>query len=305
MSNLGVINPIQITDALLISSTAAETDYAIYNSATTYALNQYCISTTTHRIYQSVAAGNLGNDPTNVNNQVGTPAWWLDVSPTNKWKIFDGQSSSQTVVASPLTVVLHPGFFNAIYLGNIIADNIAVTVKDAPGGNVIYSYSAAAENSQPLDYYEHFFSQFRPQMDFIAEGIEPHSTAELTVTLTSSGNVACGLFAIGDLQPLGQTLYGVEVTPKTYSYINIDAFGNNQIVRRKAAKDLMVNARIDLVDADYVTDVLTQMQDIPAVWIASDDSSHRSARAFGLCKGKITFDNPLTCSLNLNIQGLI
>jgi hypothetical protein len=300
--SLSVLNPVQITDAMLVSSTALENDYAAYNPATAYTAAQRCISTVTHRIYECVT-GCTGKDPTDINNRTGTPIYWSDVAPTNRWKMFDGESSSQTVIASPLTIVLHPGFFNAIYLGNLSAETIEVTVKDATGGNVIYHYLAALENSQPTDYYEHFFSPFRPQKDFIASGIDPYNAAELTITLTSPSPVACGLFAIGDLQPLGLTLRGVEIDPKTYSYINIDAFGNNQIVRRKSAKDMAVKALVDLTEADYVVDVLTELQDVPCLYVASDSVSHRSARTFGLGKGKLIYDLPTTCSLNLNVQG--
>lgn len=300
------LNPVTITSALLNSSTAPEADFPAHNMAATYAVGDRCISTVTHCIYTSQKAGNIGHDPTDINNRTGATIYWSDDEPTNRWKIFDGKSSSQTVIASPLTIVLNPGFFNALYLGNLSAENIDVTVKDAPGGAVVFHYAGALENSAPADYYEYFFSPFRPQQDFIVSGLNPYNTSELTITLSSVGDlVKCGLFALGDLQPLGETLRGVEVTPKTYSYINTDAFGNNNIVRRKSAKDMTVNAVVDLAEADYVLQSLTEVQDVPCLYVASELPYHSGARCFGLGKAKLVYDQPNTCSLNHTTQGMI
>jgi hypothetical protein len=102
---LKFLKPVAMTDALLISSTAPENDYAAWASGTTYALAARCISTTTHRIYESVQAGNLNHDPTTDT----TATWWLDVGATNRWKMFDAAVGSQSSLASPLTVVIDPG----------------------------------------------------------------------------------------------------------------------------------------------------------------------------------------------------
>jgi hypothetical protein len=52
---------------------------------TTYADGDRVIVTTGyHKIYESQQAANTGNDPT---TDDGT--WWLEVSSTNRWKMFD------------------------------------------------------------------------------------------------------------------------------------------------------------------------------------------------------------------------
>ena len=71
-ASLSVLAPIPIADAMIVSSTAPETDYAAWSGATTYALGGRCISVATHRIYESLRANNRNNDPTNINNRTGT-----------------------------------------------------------------------------------------------------------------------------------------------------------------------------------------------------------------------------------------
>jgi hypothetical protein len=305
-ASLSILAPIPITDAMFISSTAPETDYTAYNAATTYAIGDRCISTVTHRIYESLRATNINHDPTVATNLAGTAPWWLDVGPTNKWAMIDGEVSTQTSIASPLTVVIRPGHFNSMFLAGLDSETLAITVKDAPGGNVIYSYSGSLENSAPGDYYEYYFDPFKPQTDFLVSGIDPYSAAEITLTLTKgSGNVLSGILAMGDLRPLGQTQYGAKAKPKSYSYIKIDDFGNNVIKRRKKAKDISATAWVALSEANAVLDTITELLDVPCVLIGTDLPEYSGLRGFGLVSGEMSYDYPQDCLLSITLQGMI
>lgn len=303
---LSVLLPVAITDAMFISSTAPETDYTAYNPATNYAVGNRCISTTTHRIYESLVAGNLGNDPTDINNRIGATPKWLDYAPTNKWAMLDGEVGTPTTIASPLTVVFEPGFFNCLSMFGLDAENLAITVKDAPGGNVIYTYNGALEGSAPGDYYEYFFDRFKPLSDFVASGIDQYNAAEITVTLTSaSAPVSCGMLQLGDLRPLGATQRGAKAKPKTFSYIKINDFGENEIIRRKKAKDMSATAWLRLEEANSVLDTINSLLDVPCMWIANEGPEYSGQRVFGLGSGEVSYDYPQDCLLKLDVKGLI
>lgn len=305
-ASLSVLAPVTIVDAMLISSTAPEADYPEYVPTTTYGTGARCISVTTHRIYESLRANNMSNDPTIINNRAGAAPWWLDAGPTNKWAMFDGEVSTQTIVNSPLTVVVRPGVFNSLYLGKIDAEFLSIAVRDAPGGEVIYSYSGELENSAPGDYYEHLFDRFKPQTDFLASNIDPYSAPEITLTLSStSGLVKCGVLSIGDLRPLGLTQYGAKAKPKTYSYIKLNDFGESVIKRRKSAKDMSFSAWLKLTEANSVLEAFTELLDVPCVWIGTDLPEYGGLRAFGLGSSEISYDHPKDCLLTLNVNGLI
>lgn len=303
---LSLMKPVTLTAAMLTSSTAPETDYPAWAAATTFALGARCISATTHRIYESLVANNTGKDPTNIENRVGASPAWLDLSATNRWKMFDDQVASQTGIASPLTVVLKPGFCNSIGLMGLDAEAIAVTVKDAPGGSVIYSYSGSLDASTQYDYYEYFYQPFQQQTDFIVSGISPTNGMEVTVTLSrSAGSVACGMLQVGDLVPLGLTQYGAKAKPKTYSYIKVNDYGENEIIKRKKARDLSATAWLKREDANAVLDTLGSMLDVPCIVICSDRADLAGLRSFGLVSGEISYDHPQDCQLSINVNGLI
>lgn len=306
MASLSVLAPVTISATLLTSSTVPETDYAGWLVGSTYAVGDKVISTVTHRVYESLRATNLGHDPTDILNRTGATPWWLDIGPTNRYAMFDGEASTQTVIASPLTVVIHPGPFNSVYLAGIDGDSLTLTVKDSPGGAVVFTTTVTLEASAPPDYYEYFFDRFQPQTDYLASDLPSYTNAELTVSITKvTGNVKCGVLALGDLRPLGLTQYGAKAKPKTYSYIKIDEFGNNVIKRRKSAKDMSASSYVKLEEANFVLDTITELLDVPCVWIGTDIQEYSGLRVYGLGSAELSYDQPQFATLNLNVQGLI
>lgn len=299
------IPAIAVTDTIL-TSVVPETDHAIYNPATTYALADRCISATTHRIYESGQAGNIGHAPTDAINLAGTPPWWIDRGPTNKYAMFDGEVSTPTVHASPLTVVLTPGNIDALYLFGMDADTLDVSIKDAPDGTIIYTAAIGLEKSKPDNLYDWIFLGFQPQRDVVLRNIPPYYGMEVTVTLTrTGGTVQCGMMGLGLERVLGDTLRGSSVKPKTFSYIDINEFGDNVIVRRKSARDLAITARLPLSEATQIKEAIEELLDIPCAWIGSELSEYAGLMAYGLGSADIRFDQPDTCLLTADIKGLI
>lgn len=305
---LSLLPPVLITDAMFISSTVSEpaAGETAWNAATNYSVGDRVIRTTTHRIYENLIAGVDATLPENATSATLTTPRWLDYGPTNKWAMLDSVVSTPTTIATPLTIVLHPGQHNAIFMAAIDASDYSITVKDAPGGTVVFTETGTLEASMPPDYYEHFFDRFKPQTDLLVTDIPPYVDCEVTITLTKgSGNVSCGILALGDLRQLGLTQYGARAKPKTYSYISIDDFGNNTIVRRKAAKDMSATAWLALSEANTVLDDITAVLDVPCAVIAVEGAEYTGLRVFGLISGEVSYDYPQDCLLSIEVKGLI
>lgn len=299
---LSVLVGVDITDAILVSSTAAEpaTGEEVWSAATNYTVGKVVIRTTTHRRYEALLGGTDAGLPEN------TPLRWADLGPTNRWAMLDGETSNQTSVASPLTVVLRPGPFNSIYFDGLDADSISVTVKDAPGGTVIYEYSGSLEGSAPPDYYEYFSDRFKPLKDLLLSGIDLYSNPEVSFTLTTpGGNVKCGVVRVGDLRPLGRTLSGAKAKPKSYSSVTIDKEGKNKIRRGKKARDMSASALVPIADAPMVLDQITELMDVPCLWICSDSINYRGLRQYGLGSAELGHNHESHVNLTLNVEGLI
>lgn len=301
---LGVLVPIPIVDAYLVSSTVLENEHEVWMPGTTYPVAARCILD--HRIYECMRAGNLGHDPRLDISRAAPAPWWTDLAPTNKWAAFDTEVSTETVADKSMTMTLRPGAANAVFLAGIDAESLSITVTDVAGGSVIYEHVDRLEASAPADYWEYYYDRFKPARDFLVTGLVPYQSAEMTITLSrTSGQVKCGVLAVGDLRPLGATQYGATAEPKSYSYVKTDEFGKTKIKRRKGARDMSASALVPLVDANAVIDVLMETMDVPCVWVGMNLPEYRGLRVFGLGTGKLAYANATQTQLTLTVEGLI
>ncbi len=308
--SLAVLVPVAVTDAMIASNPIPENEHPLWTSSTSYTAGDKVIVIATHRIYQSVAENNLNKDPTDTVNQIADSLgviYWVDLSPTNYWAMFDSTVNTQCQAIGDITIVLAPGFIDAIYLGNLIADTVSIDIVDVTSGELTYTSGVVSLGGDlPIDYWEYFFTPIKQDKSFLVSDLIRYSAAQVTITISGSGVVKCGIITVGNLQKLGLSLYGAKAKPKTYSYINTDAFGNTTIVRRKATTDMSCTSFFPVEDTGTIVATLQDMLDVPCVWIANDSSNlYSSLNIFGLGSGEITYSSPAESELSLTVQGLI
>lgn len=309
---MNVLIPVTIVDAMLSSSTIAEpaAGETAWNAATSYTVGTRAIRTTTHRIYENLIAGVDATLPENATT--GTTPRWLDVGPTNRWACFDNLVNTQSSIVTPMTYVLRPGFFNALAFYGLDGATISISVKDAPGGTVIYTYTGDLQEP-PIDWYEWAFSPIKSLTKLVLHGITPYPDAELTITITAGTGVTvkAGIIVVGDYRPFlsegdwGGTQYGATAEPVTYSYITTDVFGVTRIVRRHAATDMKVRVVMPRERADSALASLQEVLDVPVCWIATDTSGYAGLNVFGLGSGSMSYDSFGHAVLSINVKGFI
>lgn len=302
------IRPTAINDARLTSSTVPETDYAVWSSVTTYALAARCISTTTHRSYESVQASNLNHDPTT--DTTGT--WWLDVGPTNRWAMFDAQVGTETTASDSLTVVLTPGRFNSIALLQVDAATVEISLEVS--GQIVYSASMDLTSGNTVgDWYQYFYEPVYQQdalvvtdlVDAALLDLPAYGEGILTVTLTrTGGSVACGVLVVGLYADLGETQYSPTIGIIDYSRKEIDAFGNPTIVQRSYSKKMNATVTVPHASVDNVARLLAQYRSTAVVWVGAG-SIYTSMIIYGFYKDwDLQIGNPSVSDLSLQIEGL-
>ena len=91
-----VLQPAAIVDAALISSTVPEDDRPEWSDTANYALGAMVMKGATHRLYESVLADNVGNDPAEPNGA------WIDAGPTNRWAMLVPSVGAVTSATAPI-----------------------------------------------------------------------------------------------------------------------------------------------------------------------------------------------------------
>lgn len=309
---MNILVPLTVTDAMLSSSTIAEpaAGETAWNAATSYVVGQRCILTATHRVYENLIAGVNATSPDQA--LTGATPRWLDYGPTNRWAAFDGIVNTPSTATTTFTYVLLPGFFNTIAMYGLDGATITVSVKDAPGGTVIYTYTGSLLEP-PLDYYDYYFGTLRQLSKLVLTDIGIYANPELTITIvaTAAVTVGVGMIALGDMRQIisdgntGGAQYGATAEPVTYSYINTDVFGRTTIRRRHNATNMRVSVVLPKSDADAALATVQEVLDVPCAWIATDAAGYAGLNVFGLGSGSLEYAGPSHAIFSINVKGFI
>lgn len=299
-----IIRPIPITDAILSASSIAETDYAAWSGATTYAAGDRVIVVATHRVYESLQAANLNHDPTT--DSTTTPVWWVVVGSTNRWRMFDDSPSLQSSAATSISATLTPGErVNSIALLNLSAATVQVTVTDPVDGVV---YDTLYDLSSPTgidDWYSYFFEPIARKTDMVLTDLPPYSAADIDIVISEpTGTAAVGEVVIGLYRDIGGTQFGAQLGIQDYSVKQRDDFGNYTILERAFNRRGVFSVWMDAGMVSAAHALLSDLRATPAVYVGADD--YDAAIIYGFFKDfsiDITFSNASVCSIEL--EGLI
>lgn len=300
-----LIKPTTITDAMFTSSTAPETDFTAWNSATAYVVGNKCILASTHRIYECLV--NNTNFSPDV-NLTGVGAKWLDIAPTNRWAMMDNVVGTLTTIASPLTVVLSPGAIAGLALMELTGKEAVITLKDAPAGTTVYSKTVSLDGTIISAFYDWFYQPYVQLDAFVITDLPFHyTTPQLTISITStSGNVVAGVCKMGEVIDIGGTEYGATSGIIDYSRKEKDTFGNTIIVGRAFSKRSSFKVATDQVNFNRITRKLAEVRATPSIWIGSEVAGYEPFIIYGFAKDwSIDVAYPTLNYCNLEIEGLI
>lgn len=283
---------------MLVSSTATEA-YAAYNPATTYAKDARVDYGTF--IYQSLVNNNTGNQPDT------SPTFWVLVGPDNTHAMFDDQVSTSTVTATPLTVVVTPGYMNSLALLNLVGNQVVITVTDGGASPPVYSRTISLDGTFIYDWYMYFFEPYVQIGEVVLTDIPPYVNAEITMTLSAgSGNVSIGQFVFGTLYTLGETEYGATAGIIDYSRKETDEFGVTTFVRRDFSKRMTARAMLDAVQMNKAQRLLADVRATPAVWIGAEGDEYLPLVVYGFYRDfQIEVAYPTKSYCSIEIEGLI
>lgn len=262
---LRFIKPVVIGDAQLASSDVPETDHATWSVGTTYAAGDRVIKTATHKIYESVQAGNIGHDPA----ADTTGVWWVPIGMTNRWRMFDESVGSAAEQASSIDVTLYPQRAEGLALLDIAGAQVQVTVVD--GATTVYDRTfSIGDGSILADWWEYFFTDPSPKTALVVDDLPGYPGASVRVRITG-GTCRCGTLALGPVVEVGGVRVGARVGIIDYSRKETDEFGVTSVVQRSYAKRMDLTAQVAAGRLDYLVQQLSEQRARPAVWIADDD----------------------------------
>ena len=271
-SILQLLQPAVIGAAALVSSNLPENDYPEWSATATYGLGARVIKAATHRIYESAAVNNVGNDP------VGISGKWRDLGPTNRWAMFDQALGSVATAEGEITVTLAAGEIDAV----AVLDTTATAVRVQAAG---YDRTVAPNRSGTATLLD-----------------LPSAAGNVTITITGPGTIEAGTLLVGRLVGLGHTEEGPKAGINDYSVKVTDQFGEVKVVERAWAKRMSVRSKIRTDALDLVASRIAAVRGRPSLWIGKDGLD--TLTIYGFFRD-FTIERDTTVStLNLSVEGL-
>ncbi|HEX4918042.1 MAG TPA: hypothetical protein VFV43_09120 [Limnobacter sp.] len=294
-----IVKPESITDAKLTATNVPEMDHPAWNSATTYATGAMVIYN--HRIYESLQNSNLNNQPD------VSPAFWLDTGATNRFRMFDVVVATQTSNPNNIDVTITPGVaITAVVLFNVDAASIRV-VGNTPSMGDFYDRTIQLQDYSAINgWFSYFYApvgeRLRSEIAFL--DIPAIGGANYRVLIDNGTETAfCGELILGQQIELGITGFGAQVGIINYSRKEVDQFGNFVIVPRRFASKGNFDVLIDSGRNAFVKRRLTEIKDIPVVFIG--DENRAETIIYGFYKDfNIVIEGPVKSMCNLDVEGL-
>lgn len=310
---LQLLKPIPITSAMLTACNVAEPatgdtpDPAAWSSVTTYTVGQRVFSAATHTIYEATtAASNTNKDP----DQAVNAAFWTTVGATNRWRMFDQKSTSQTSRVGTLTFTVNPGsVFNGFGLVNVTgADTVRLLQTDPVSGTVYDQTTSLRAPPSSADYYDYCFDAVEVKDYFVATDLPTFSSSSVAVTLTASNGtsvVGCGAALIGKVYSIGNGVqYGARIGITDYSKKKVNSFGDMEFVEGAFSSKASFQMWVDKNDVESVKKLLSSVRAIPCLYQGTEFYG-RATLVYGAYKDwEITISYFDVSMLNIELEGL-
>ena len=290
-----LIRPNKITPGMVTASNAGQADPA-YSGAATYNLNERVFFPDNGKTYECIEGSVTGVSPVSKDG----PLHWLLAGPSNRWAMFDDETSTSTETAGDLTTtVVFPGRINAVAFFGLVGQAIEVTQRSSAG--VVLSQFSRSLKTQPADWYEYFFSEPEQIPDVVFTGVVPSSGSRLEIKIT--GPAACASIVVGNTFDLGEAQYGASTSITDYSRKNTTADGVQSFTRGRFSRRMSMRLEQPRERYPSVQRVLESVRATPCVWLGIPGSEAYSPMTiYGYYRDfsiEVSYSTTHLCSLEI------
>lgn len=276
---MDIIVPTTITDSILLSSNVPETEYAEWNPGSTYTANAMVqVTTGEHNIYQALtnAAPNLNKSPAD------NPTFWVLISATNRYKMFDKYVSTPTKVTGNIDVLLQPGVITSLSMLGIQGARVTVLMTSG-AGELVYNKTIDLLRPSTKTYFGYFNERRKYRKTIFLDDLPNfyEATTRVIIEPDPTGISMCGMLVVGYSTFVGHLRLDSGGEGKDYSRVVTDQWGESTIKIGSSARDLNGTLWVDELDSDEVTEFMDSIVGVP-VFINGADKD--SLRIFGIRK---------------------
>ena len=237
---------------------------------------------------------------------------WRETGPSNRMAAFDDKLSTKSVGAGELKLVIKPGFFNGLALYGLVGEQLEITLRATPGGEIIHQ-EMGDMYEQAFGLFEYLYMPLRQITKRLSFDLDMAPDAELTIRITASNGGVCevGMVVCGFWESLlgsgefGGVEYEAEADIKTYSHIKTADDGSTSILPRASATNINCTVVIDAEQANKASDLLTQVAAKHVAFVLSGLPRYEYLNTVGLISGRVRPATWRTAKLQITGKGYI
>lgn len=266
---MNVIKPITITDGMVLSNNIAPSPQPVWDIATAYSVNDEVQVASNHTIYNCNVA-NTGQDPLEETVDGNGDRYWIEISPTNDWAVFDGRTRKKSVNASSIELEILPNkLFTSLAILNLKGETLTVVATSASAGivyNKTFDLRLLVDNW--IDFY---FSEIESIDNIVKLDLPAYYDMTLDFLLEGTGDVEVGEIILGRAVRIGELQYGSSAGLADYSTKEFDLFGDPYIVERGYNDTFQYDVWMDAKQTYNIKKLLTQFRAKPLVYVGNPE----------------------------------
>jgi len=277
-----------------------------YSSDSTYNIGDLVTVLSTHKIYESLIDANTGNNPPDFVG--GLSPKWLEISATNRWKLFDGKlnSKSESYHKSLQYIITSSSIISGIALLQLEGATVNITITDPIEGEVYNNTVNLISTKEVYDWSSYFFEPILFINDTTFLDLPLYRSATLYITISGEERVSLGELVLGKVIDIGYTQYSPTFSIMDYSRKTVDTFGNYSVVERAYSKRTNFSIIVENSKINSISKLLAEIRAIPIVWAATDNPYYESTLlTYGYYRDfSLVIPHPLYSEMDLTVEGL-
>ena len=293
MSTMRVVNPEELTEPNLVSSTVARDDYPEWDSATTYDTGDRVIFGVS--AWEALADGVTSQPDEGVN---ATPPEWVRLGFINRWKMFragvDSKTRDQDLIEVEFTPTQGP---TTVTLLGLEAQSVTLINDDG------FSETRELVDIGVEDWWEFYFLDYKFDTTATFDDIPIADGATFTASIESDGSeVSCGRLVYGRPEILGLTLVGTDLSILDFSRKQRNEFGELELVPRRTIRTIDYNVAVSTPDIGFIEGVMSRLSATPALYLGSDD--YGFVTIYGVFQDfRVNIQGPEVSNATIQVEG--
>lgn len=250
-----------------------------------YGVGEQVIKSSNHKKYQCLIE--TTTDPEQGVDLV--PPTWFEVGATNKFAMFDGINTYQSLYGTDVEIVVRPiGVISSIAIFNIENVNSVMIKMEVPDAGMVFEQTYGSSGKE----------------DLIAPGLPPFENPIVTINFYGT-DIKVGEVVMGTEKELGVLLSGAISDRIDYSRYTYDEFGNLNYVPRPIVKYTTYPIRIAKKEAPSIERYLDDLKGAQAVWIGDIGGGDYLVTRGTIERSPMTYDSPVAMEYQIKVRGSI